>query len=65
MTRISSIIFTAVLSIQVAYAQPTGGGPGGGGPPNVPIGGVELIITGGAILGLIRIMSKNQKTPHK
>ena len=34
-----------------SYAQPTGGGPGGGGNPDVPLGGIELLIAAGALLG--------------
>lgn len=38
-------------------AQPTGGGPGGGGNPDnpVPIGGIELLIAAGAILGIKKV----------
>lgn len=43
-------ILFALLSIG-AFAQPGGGGPGGGGDPDVPLGGVEILIVAGALLG--------------
>lgn len=65
MIKIPVRLFFAVcimfLSI-ITWAQPTGGGPGGGGDPDnpVPITGVEILIAAGAALG-IRSLIKSKK----
>ncbi len=41
-------------------AQPTGGGPGGGGDPDVPIGGIELLLIAGGALGVRRFLKKDK-----
>lgn len=40
-----------VLLSTSLFAQPGGGGPGGGGDPDVPLGGIEILIAAGALLG--------------
>lgn len=52
------IFFVASVS---AYAQPTGGGPGGGGNPDVPLGGIELLIAAGAAFGAKKWFDKTKK----
>lgn len=41
-------------------AQPTGGGPGGG-PPPVPISGIELLIVAGGLWGAKKIFENRRK----
>jgi hypothetical protein len=51
-----------ILFISFAsYAQPSGGGPGGGGDPDVPLGGIELLIAAGAAFGAKRWFDKSKK----
>jgi hypothetical protein len=49
-----------VLS-SLLYAQPGGGGPGGGGDPDVPLGGIELLIAAGALFGARKWFDKSKK----
>ena len=42
-------------------AQPSGGGPGGGGDPDVPLGGIELLIAAGALFGAKKWFDKSKK----
>ena len=42
-----------------AFSQPGGGGPGGGGDPDVPIGGIEILLLGGLALGIKKLSKKN------
>ena len=44
-----------------AFSQPAGGGPGGGGNPDVPIGGIELLLLGGLALGVKKLSNKKAK----
>jgi hypothetical protein len=55
-----AIVFIIILSV-AAIAQPTGGGPGGGGDPNVPLGGIEILITAGALFGAKKWLDRNKK----
>ena len=49
-----------MLSVDMTYAQPGGGGPGGGAPP-VPLGGLEFLLLAGGALGIKKIISKRNK----
>lgn len=61
MKRLKLAILFLVVNVYCAYAQPTGGGPGGGGDPDVPLGGIELLIAAGAAFGAKRWFDKNKK----
>ena len=51
-----------VLMATAAIAQPpTGGGPGGGGDPDVPLGGIELLIAAGALFGAKKWLDRSKK----
>ena len=52
-------IFLFVTFLTVA--QPTGGGPGGGADPDVPLGGIELLIAAGAAFGAKKWFDKTRK----
>lgn len=56
---IVSIFFIAA----VAYGQPGGGGDPGGGEP-VPITGVEILLVGGAAIGLRKILGKKAQNSN-
>ena len=49
------LFFSSILS-----AQPGGGGPGGGGDPDVPLGGIELLIAAGALFGAKKALDKKK-----
>lgn len=50
------LFFSSILA-----AQPGGGGPGGGGDPDVPLGGIELLIVAGALLGAKKAFDQRKK----
>ncbi len=52
------LVFILLCSFEL-MAQPHGGGPGGGGPP-VPISGIEILIGGGAIIGMRKFLKKGK-----
>ena len=60
MRRLKLAIIFLVISFS-SYAQPTGGGPGGGGDPDVPLGGIELLIAAGALFGAKKWFDKSKK----
>lgn len=49
-----------IFASSFLYAQPGGGGPGGGGDPDVPLGGIELLIAAGALLGAKKVIGKKK-----
>ncbi|MDH5598050.1 MAG: hypothetical protein OEY34_02935 [Cyclobacteriaceae bacterium] len=54
---VAGLLFGEVVS----FAQPTGGGPGGGADPDVPIDGfISLLIVAGSFLGIKKLRSKNK-----
>lgn len=53
---VAFFIFTSSL----LAAQPGGGGPGGGGDPDVPLGGIELLIAAGALFGAKKALDKRK-----
>lgn len=55
-----AIVFLVLVSA-AALAQPTGGGPGGGGDPNVPLGGIEILIAAGALFGAKKWLDRSKK----
>lgn len=61
MKKVKLAILFLVLFAITAYAQPTGGGPGGGGDPDVPLGGIELLIAAGAAFGAKKWFDKHRK----
>ena len=62
---ISTILLLVVLFFTGtnAFTQPGGGGPGGGGDPDVPIGGIELLLLGGLALGGIKKLIDKKDKP--
>ena len=50
-----------IISSSAIWAQPGGGGPGGGGDPDVPLGGIELLIAAGAAFGAKKWFDKKKK----
>ena len=54
-------ILICFLTSTALLAQPTGGGPGGGGDPDVPLGGIELLIAAGALFGAKKWFDKSKK----
>ncbi len=52
-------IFIFISSLLAA--QPGGGGPGGGGDPDVPLGGIELLIAVGALFGAKKAINRSKK----
>lgn len=51
-----TLFIVFLLSVTfLAYAQP-GSNPGGGTKPGVPLGGIELLLGGGALIGLRKLM---------
>ena len=55
-----AIVFFVLMSA-AAFAQPTGGGPGGGGDPDVPFGGIEILIAAGALFGAKKWLDRSKK----
>ncbi len=53
------VVFFIFMSSLLA-AQPGGGGPGGGGDPDAPLGGIELLIAAGALLGAKKAFNKKK-----
>ncbi|MCF6351452.1 MAG: hypothetical protein L3J06_00425 [Cyclobacteriaceae bacterium] len=53
-----AVIFIFISSLLAA--QPGGGGPGGGGDPDVPLGGIELLIAAGALFGAKKAFDKKK-----
>ncbi|MCB0496574.1 MAG: hypothetical protein KDC79_10610 [Cyclobacteriaceae bacterium] len=58
--RLRLVAFFIFLSSLLA-AQPGGGGPGGGGDPDVPIGGIEILIAVGALFGAKKAFHHRKK----
>lgn len=52
-----SIILALIIIPLVALGQP--GDPGG--DPDVPITGIEILLAGGALLGLKKLMGKSKQ----
>ena len=61
MKRLKLALFVFFVAASSAFAQPSGGGPGGGGDPDVPLGGIELLIAAGAAFGAKKWFDKNKK----
>jgi len=61
MKKLRLAILFIVLSAFSLKAQPSGGGPGGGGDPDVPLGGIELLIAAGAAFGAKKWFDKTRK----
>jgi hypothetical protein len=61
MTKMRPLFILTIILISSwsAIAQPTGGGPGGGGPP-VPISGIEILIAVGGLIGLKKIFDSRK-----
>lgn len=57
--RLGLVAFFIFLSSLLA-AQPGGGGPGGGGDPDVPLGGIEILIAVGALFGAKKAFDKRK-----
>ncbi len=55
--KLGLAIFFILIS-SILAAQPGGGGPGGGGDPDVPLGGIELLIAAGALFGAKKALDK-------
>ena len=49
------------MPITFSFSQPGGGGPGGGGDPDVPIGGIEILLVAGAAFGIKKFSDKRKK----
>ncbi|MBZ0245800.1 MAG: hypothetical protein K8H85_07630 [Cyclobacteriaceae bacterium] len=56
MLRITIVVFLIFISFAL-MAQP--GDPGG--DPGVPITGIEILLAGGALLGLKKLMGKSKQ----
>ena len=55
------IVITLILTSSLLFAQPGAGDPNGGGKPGsnpVPLGGVEILIAAGALLGAKKVFNK-------
>ncbi|GAA0193223.1 hypothetical protein GCM10009122_56220 [Fulvivirga kasyanovii] len=60
------ILVGALLLLPLTMkGQPTGGGPGGGGDPDVPISGIEILLLSGGALGAGRLLSLSRKNRVK
>ncbi len=59
--RLGLVIFFIFSSV-LLFAQPGGGGPGGGGDPDVPLGGIELLIAAGALFGAKKALGKKKNS---
>lgn len=57
--RLVLVVFFIGISSFLA-AQPGGGGPGGGGDPDVPLGGIELLIAAGALFGAKKAFNRKK-----
>lgn len=55
-----AITILFILKLTTLVAQPGGGGPGGGGDPDVPLGGIELLIAAGALYGAKKALDKKR-----
>ena len=55
-----AIIFLFVAINNILFAQPGGGGPGGGGDPDVPIGGIEILLMAGAFFGIKKLINSSR-----
>ena len=66
MTWKSKLLMLSLLALQAshAFAQPGGGGDPGHGSP-VPVGGVELLLIAGGILGLRSFWKATNKVDGK
>ncbi|HNP79067.1 MAG TPA: hypothetical protein PKM91_17640 [Cyclobacteriaceae bacterium] len=51
------LLFGLLTSSVVLFAQP--GDPGGGGNPT-PISGIEILLGGGALMGIRKFLQKNK-----
>ncbi|MEM9859233.1 MAG: hypothetical protein AAF149_00595 [Bacteroidota bacterium] len=60
-----SFLFVMTITPRVSLGQPGGGDPNDGNKPGegdpVPIGGLELLLIGGAALGAKKIISSRKK----
>ncbi len=54
------LVIIFIFSSVLLFAQPGGGGPGGGGDPDVPLGGIELLIAAGALFGAKKVLDKKK-----
>lgn len=54
------IFFISLFFVINVSAQPGGGGPGGGGNPDVPIGGIEILILSGIAFGIKKLYNKKE-----
>jgi len=54
------IFFSCLFFVIDAFAQPTGGGPGGDPDAPVPIGGVEILILSGIAFGIKKLYNKKE-----
>ena len=61
MKKLRLAILLLILTAFTVHAQPGGGGPGGGGDPDVPLGGIELLIAAGALFGAKKWFDKSKK----
>ena len=59
MMRFVSLLALLFFCTIVGYSQP--GDPNGGNPPGVPITGLEVLLAGGAALG-VRKLIQNRKS---
>lgn len=57
--KIRLVVFFVFFS-SLLVAQPGGGGPGGGGDPDVPLGGIELLIAAGTLFGAKKALGKKK-----
>ena len=56
MRKLIGVLFILFVISLPLIAQPTGGGPGNGGDPDVPIdGAIGLLIAAGAYLGIRKL----------
>jgi len=58
--RRAKLLFFIGLFFNMSFLQAQPGDPGGGGNPT-PISGIEILLVGGAALGVKRLYSKNKK----
>jgi hypothetical protein len=55
-----SILFFLMLTL--ANAQPGGGGIGGGGDPDAPISGIEILLVAGGLMGIRKLVGAKKKS---
>jgi len=61
MTRSNLILITLLFTVSLVSGQP--GDPNGGGPPGVPVTGVEILLAAGGLLGIKKLInSKKNKS---